>query len=187
MCSFPFFFCQCRASFRQGTTPFFSFFFFSVIAFSTKSSGGTRDASPRRNAHGNSLIHPTPCDKSMTMAGFRFLNSAGFVPRPPTPPTPERGAGAPPNLTKKRSIKTQTRHTHGNTHNLYNERQLGRERERKSMEGRTRARGSALPLISPGFVHTLAPGYVATIPTVPTVQLHRDGSEDDPRGDSVSA
>lgn len=187
MCSFPsLFFVSVVPHFVKARHLFF-LFFFSVIAFSTKSSGGTRDASPRRNAHGNSLIHPTPCDKSMTMAGFRFLNSAGFVPRPPTPPTPERGAGAPPNLTKKRSIKTQTRHTHGNTHNLYNERQLGRERERKSMEGRTRARGSALPLISPGFVHTLAPGYVATIPTVPTVQLHRDGSQDDPRGDSVSA
>lgn len=39
MCSFPFFFCQCRASFRQGTTPFFSFFFFQSLHFLQKAQG----------------------------------------------------------------------------------------------------------------------------------------------------
>lgn len=184
MCTFPSFFVSVVSHFVKARHLFFCFFSHCIFYKKLRGNKG--------------CVTPTKCSWQLcnTPHTLRQKHDNGWVPfltvpgssaPPPLSYAKNRGAGAPPNLTKKRSIKTQTRHTHGNTHNLYNERQLGREGERKSMEGRTRARGSAPPLISPGFVHTLAPGYVATIPTVPTVQLHRHGSEDDPRGDSVSA
>lgn len=90
------------------------------------------------------LNTPTPCDKSgVTMAGFLF-NSAGFVP-------PPAWGGLPQISLKSVALKHIHAHTHtahGNTHDLYKERQRGRERERKCMEGRPRAIGSALPPLS---------------------------------------
>lgn len=100
-----FFSVSCLISSRHDT---FFFFVFSVIAFSTKSSGEQGMRLPDEMLMAT-LNTPTPCDKSVTMAGFLF-NSAGGLSPPLHHATPGVGR-TPPNLTKKHSIKTQT-HTH---------------------------------------------------------------------------
>lgn len=170
-------------SFRQGTTPFFSFF--SVIAFSTKSSGEQGMRLPDEMLMAT-LNTPTPCDRSVTMAGFLF-NSAGFV--PPSPPRDTRGEGGLPQISLK-SVALKHKHSHsahGNTHNLYKERQRGRERA-EIYGGTTKGyrKGAPSSLQASSILWPLA--------TLPLYQLSpqsnciKTGScAHDPRGDSDSA